>query len=153
MRIHLIVRLTETALGSWLGLRRLAGLQDIRIKLAGSVSSGVVVADDEDFTLLRLAHADAQILARFPDHLCEVAALEDPLRLDAELVLLDLLVPRATHLPRADLRVLVRGPQAVDVLAEVGIRPMGEAVLLRQRVRPFLRQSAQRFVQSEKRER
>lgn len=149
MRIHLIVRLTETALDSWLGLCRSAGLQDIRVKLAGNVSPGVVVAHDEDFTLLRFAHADAKILARFPDHLCEVAAFENPLGLDAELVLLDLLVPRATHFPRANLRVLVRGPQAVDVLAEIGIRSVREAVLFRQRVGPFLRQSAQRFVQSE----
>lgn len=125
-----------------------ATAQHVRAKLPNHIAARIVIAHHQHLALARLRHADAQLGARTPHHLRKVAGPKGALRLHAKCVLAHLIVPAAAHVPGVRLRIAIGRPQTVDVLAQLRVRPIGEAILARQRLGPVLGGAAQCGAQS-----
>lgn len=108
-------------------------------KLAEHVAPRVVRTNHDDLAAAGLANANAQLARSLPDHLRELASLDDAPRLNRERVLLDLFVPGPANVPRVGFGVPIGRPQTVQILAVLGVLTVREAVIPGEDLRPLLR--------------
>lgn len=116
----------------------LTSLQDIGAKLASNITAWIVIAHNEHFSLFGFAHANAQILAGFPNELAKMSRFENSLRFNVEVVLLDFVVPRTNHLTRIGFGITIRRPETINIFAIVWIWTMSKTIFSRQDISPFL---------------
>lgn len=121
---------------------------NVRHELSQNVTPRVIRANHYDFSAPRLSNAHAELFGALPNHLGELTTLDHSPRFLVEGVLLHLLVPRPADVFGARFGVSIRRPQTIQILAVLGILPVGEPIVPRQNFRPLLRIPDQFLVQT-----